>query len=74
VEVKLYEHEGELYGFCCEVLRWRERGQYRADPQVFGLGGDTEQTSNEASLADRVARGQPSDSSLVDHVHRFDSL
>ena len=39
-----------------------------------GLGGDTEQAGNEMSLTDRVTLGQPADSTLVDHVHRFDSL
>jgi hypothetical protein len=61
-------------GFCCEVLRWHEGGQYRAERQLLGLRGDTEQAGNEVRLADGVALGQPSDSSLVDHVHRFDSL
>ena len=39
-----------------------------------GSGGDTEKGGNKVSLADRVTLGQPPDSTLVDHVHGFDSL
>src|SRR5215472_10397462 len=38
------------------------------------LGGDAEQAGNKVSLANGVALTEPSHSSLVDHVHRFDSL
>src|ERR687888_1278855 len=58
-------------GLRCEVLRWRKRDQYRG--QCI-LGGDTEQAGNTVNLAEGVAFCQPPDSTLVDHVHRFDSL
>jgi hypothetical protein len=41
---------------------------------LWRSGGDAEQAGNKVSLANGVALRQPSQSSLVDHVHRFDSL
>ena len=38
------------------------------------LGGETEQSSDEQSLAASIFFCQPSHSALPDHVHRFDSL
>ena len=43
-------------------------------PRPVILAGDAEQAGNEVRLTDRIAFGQPPDASLVDHVHRFDSL
>ena len=42
--------------------------------RVGFYGAIPKRLATKLSLADGVTLGQPSDASLVDHVHRFDSL
>ena len=61
--------------FRCEVQRAGDPGQYKALESNFWLGGgESEQRVDEKRLTARITFGQPSHSTLPDHVHRLDSL
>ena len=63
-------------GFRCKVLKCRQgalTNGVRVENSCVS-GGDIEQGGNKVGLADSITLGQPPDSTLVDHVHGFDSL
>ena len=63
-----------LDGFRCEVLEGGDSGQYKSVKRESGLVGEAEQLADEVSLAGCISFGQPSHSTLPDHVHCLDTL
>ena len=61
-----------LCGFRCEVLGGGDSGQYKSVKRESGLGRESEQFTDEVSLADRISFGQPSHSALPNHARCLD--
>src|SRR5580704_4572332 len=62
------------FRFRCEVLGLSRLRPAQSVKRGSGLGRESEQLANEASLANRISFGQPSHAALPDHVRCLDTL